>query len=972
MVICEDNPLAIAMIPIKKFYVCPLVLILAGCASATGIQQVNHTPPDPPTVTAPPSVPTPIPTPTPAPTPTPTPTPDPPTPTPTPTPTPPAPPPPPLQTPLAQTITFPVPIPGTTFTVSATSSSGLSVTFSSKTPTICSVSGSTVTELLSGMCTIEADQSGNGAYLAAPSVTQTINIGQFLTLISVTPANATAPAQFTALVLDQFNQPLVPQPTFIWASDNAAAIIDTNGNAVGQSVPNQTMVNITASAGGVTSAPAVLTVLAATPILTTVTLSPSSATISAPSGSTIFSVTELDQFGRPMSPSAACTYSSDNLAAATIDNTGAALSQNATPNMVTANISATCGGLTTNSAVLTVTPQASYAASLVVANAQVQQSLSTSVSVTALDQYGNPFSVGQIDVNPGFDTTIIAATAQNSSEGNQVLITGLSVGTTTVTVHIDTDDSVSTTFTVTVIACVPGVCYTPVLTTISVTGQTQTMDYQGTQTFMAQAFDQKGGGYVATFTWSSTNTSVLTVDVNGNATAVGLGTATIQAMSGGVTGTSSVITVNPAPPAPISISAIFPTVGAARVLTTPQSSRPEPITIIGTGFVSGAVVSFGSDSTPANTIYQSSTQLIVMVPATDLNVTVDTTVPITVTNPPQLDTTGPVMSNSVNFLITTQGMVSITFDDAYQSTYDNGLPVFQAANIPVTAFIITGNYSGLTRSDGYPYGWNNDNCPTVSPAPTTFDPSCFVGVGTTSNYMTWAEVYNIANASVGNEIGAHTRSHNSLSTISAADQVGEIQGALTDLVANGFTNVHTMAYPYGDYGCLTQDEIATEPCAPVAGNGTGTTAPVIGSLVESAGYTGARSSDTGFEGDSSGNPSANLPFYLASYSGDVTPGDAMTTAQLTAIVQAAMAKGSWVIFLFHRVDECNAETPPVYALSTACPAGTSPNPISIDDTALQGLATYLTTNGIRTVTVSNGLAIEGFNGQVGTLVFPTE
>jgi len=852
--------------------------------------------------------------------------------------------------PLAQTVTFPAPTPGAMFLVSATSSSGLPVVFSSVTPTTCSVSGTMVTELLSGICTIEADQPGNSIYAPAPLVTQTVNIGQKVGAISVTPANTTVDpgisATFTASALDQFNQPMLGA-TFTWTGAN-------NGVVVGQnSTQFPVTQQITAHAGGVTSAPASLTVNPAAPILTTATLSPSTATISAPSGIQQFSVAEQDQFGRPMNPFVTCSYSSSNLAAATINSSGTATSQNTTPNTVTTNIVALCGGMTTNSVVLTVLAQKSFAAKLVVTDAQVQQSLSTSVSVIALDEFNQPFPIGQIDVDAGFDATVISAVAQNN-EGNQVLIGGLKVGTTQVTVHIDTDDSVMATFNVTVVPCLPGICYTPILTTINVTGETQSMDFQGTQEFTAQGIDQKGGGFNTTFTWASTNTSAVVIDpVSGIATAVGPGTAAIQATSAGVTGTSLTITVVPVTPVAISIATIFPTVAAVRL------SRAESITINGTGFNSGAVVNFGSDSTPANTVFKSSTQLIVTVPASDLNVTTDTVVPITVTNALQPGATTQAISNSVSFLITTKGMVSITFDDAFQSTYDNGIPIFDAAGIKVTEFVITGNYNKGLRSDGYPWGWNNNNCPTVSPAPTVFNSSCFVGVGAT-NYMTWDEVHTLA--SHGHEIGAHTRSHNSLSILSAADQLGEIQGAKDDLAANGLT-VHTMAYPYGDYGCLTQTASQTT-CATVAGNGTGSTAQTIGTLVKGSGYRGARSSDIGFEGDTSGNPAGNLPLYLASQTGDVTPGDAMTTAQLIAIVDAAMTKGAWVIFLFHRVDEpCRSDL---------CVAPQVPNAISIDSTSLQGLASYLTTKGIRTATVNEGLAIEGLNGQTQILVFPTE
>ena len=58
------------------------------------------------------------------------------------------------------------------FSVSATASSGLTVTFSSTTTSVCTVSGATVTPVILGTCTVAADQAGNTNYGAAPQVTQ--------------------------------------------------------------------------------------------------------------------------------------------------------------------------------------------------------------------------------------------------------------------------------------------------------------------------------------------------------------------------------------------------------------------------------------------------------------------------------------------------------------------------------------------------------------------------------------------------------------------------------------------------------------------------------------------------------------------------------------------------------------------------------------------------------------------------------
>jgi hypothetical protein len=82
----------------------------------------------------------------------------------------------------AQTITFGAlsdRIYGTPpFTVSATASSGLAVSFVSTTTTVCTLSGTTVTLVGTGTCTIEAKQAGNVDYMAATSVDQTFQVGR--------------------------------------------------------------------------------------------------------------------------------------------------------------------------------------------------------------------------------------------------------------------------------------------------------------------------------------------------------------------------------------------------------------------------------------------------------------------------------------------------------------------------------------------------------------------------------------------------------------------------------------------------------------------------------------------------------------------------------------------------------------------------------------------------------------------------
>jgi hypothetical protein len=74
----------------------------------------------------------------------------------------------------------------------AAASSGLGVAYTSLTPAICSVSGTTVTMLAAGTCTIAANQSGDNAWAAAPQVSRSIAISpasQSITFTSTPPSN---------------------------------------------------------------------------------------------------------------------------------------------------------------------------------------------------------------------------------------------------------------------------------------------------------------------------------------------------------------------------------------------------------------------------------------------------------------------------------------------------------------------------------------------------------------------------------------------------------------------------------------------------------------------------------------------------------------------------------------------------------------------------------------------------------------
>jgi hypothetical protein len=93
--------------------------------------------------------------------------------------------------PVAQTITFTnpgsVPFSNGTLALTATSSSGLSVVYSSDFPAVCTVNGNAVTLVSVGTCSITASVPGNIAYSAATPVTQAFQITQGAQTVTFTP-----------------------------------------------------------------------------------------------------------------------------------------------------------------------------------------------------------------------------------------------------------------------------------------------------------------------------------------------------------------------------------------------------------------------------------------------------------------------------------------------------------------------------------------------------------------------------------------------------------------------------------------------------------------------------------------------------------------------------------------------------------------------------------------------------------------
>jgi uncharacterized protein YjdB len=122
------------------------------------------------------------------------------------------------------------------------------------------------------------------------------------------------------------------------------------------------------------------------------------------------------------------------------------------------------------------------------------------------------------------------------------LVTARASGSATVTASVD---GKSATASVTVTATAPTVA------TVSVTPATASVTVGGTQQLAATAKDASGNTISGkTFTWSSSNTTVATVNSTGLVTAKVAGTATITASVDGRSGTAAITAVALSPPPP--------------------------------------------------------------------------------------------------------------------------------------------------------------------------------------------------------------------------------------------------------------------------------------------------------------------------------------------------------------------------------------------------------------------------------------
>jgi len=125
---------------------------------------------------------------------------------------------------------------GTPLTLSAMASSGLAVSYSSSTTSVCTVSGSTATFLTSGTCTIQATQAGNGTYAAATPVTQSFTVNaaaktsQTITFSSIAAQTVGTPLTLSATASSGLAVSYSSSTTLVCTVSGSTATFLTSGN----------------------------------------------------------------------------------------------------------------------------------------------------------------------------------------------------------------------------------------------------------------------------------------------------------------------------------------------------------------------------------------------------------------------------------------------------------------------------------------------------------------------------------------------------------------------------------------------------------------------------------------------------------------------------------------------------------------------------------------------------------------------
>ncbi|MEN5249961.1 MULTISPECIES: polysaccharide deacetylase family protein [Brucella] len=126
-------------------------------------------------------------------------------------------------------------------------------------------------------------------------------------------------------------------------------------------------------------------------------------------------------------------------------------------------------------------------------------------------------------------------------------------------------------------------------------------------------------------------------------------------------------------------------------------------------------------------------------------------------------------------------VVGITFDDGFENVHKHALPILSELGFTATCFFVSGEIGGYNRWDeaiGIPH------TPCMS----------------TTQVLDWARA--------GNEVGAHTVNHVSLTDVDPAESFRQIKRSKLQLEDLTGQQVRSFCYPYGNVSRNIRDMVA--------------------------------------------------------------------------------------------------------------------------------------------------------------------
>ena len=443
---------------------------------------------------------------------------------------------------------------------------GITVEWSSSEPGVAAPLGEgRFRALRAGSTTITARVAGS----ATPVATGALRVTQEVAAVSIAPATVLldalgATATLSAKVVDAGGSEVAGAALSWTSSDPAVASVNASG-LVTALAPGTARIRASSGAQSATSEVSVIQ------RITGVTVTPSSASFTAINQQSRFTARAVDVRGNPVA-GARIDWRVLNTNVAIVDTTGLVTATGGGTTTVYAGNGGTEAGVA-----ITVTQ---VPGRIVLAPLADTVMVLGKVQLSASVRDANGFPI------PGTSASFVTRNPDIATTTSAGLVTGVAIGSAVVAASAGT---ITNTALITVTR--------QQVATVTVTPATATIEaIAGTTALTAKATDSNGNEVpAATFTWTSSNTAVATVNAAGTATAVSNGSATITATSEGVSGTAALTVAQRAVAIIVTVPAINSTGPNSATIETGESIQLTVSVRDANGFpIPGAIVLFSS------------------------------------------------------------------------------------------------------------------------------------------------------------------------------------------------------------------------------------------------------------------------------------------------------------------------------------------------------------------------------------------